>query len=151
LAEDNGAHTTRHKLNKLVSRHVKNPAATTVEVVEPEATKVEAVEPAPPLSVIDVTEHQANDVSSLRVEGVENLAVEANKKAACPKVSTRVNAVKDNTRNEECKVEIARAYQKEMNKVKAAGKEQVSRGYLTNLIRQKKSENGIPKADYISD
>jgi hypothetical protein len=56
--------------------------------------------------------------------------------------------VKENRRNEEFKVEMARAYQNEMNKVKAAGRERVSRGYFTNLIRQKKSENGIPKAYY---
>jgi hypothetical protein len=104
---------------------------------------------APPLSVIDVTEHQSN-VSSLGVQGVENLVeANSNKKAGHLKGSTRASADKENTRNEECKVEIAKAYLNKMNKMKAAGKGQVSRGYLTNLIRQKKTENSIPNTYYI--
>jgi hypothetical protein len=71
--------------------------------------------------------------------------------AGRPKGSTRdtIKKAKDNI--EECKAEIALAYQKKMNKSKAAGRERVTPGYLTNLIRETKTAKGIPKDYYISE
>jgi hypothetical protein len=72
--------------------------------------------------------------------------ITSTKKAGYLKGSTRDSGKKGRARNEECKVKIAKTYLDKMNKIKAAGSEQVSGGYLTNLIRDKKTANGIPNS-----
>jgi hypothetical protein len=136
---DNGANANRDMLNQRLKRYKKPPAG-----ISPEA----------PLSVIDVTiAHQSNVSSLLGVEGVENnMVTNTNTKmAGRPKGSTRDSIKKANDNIEECKVEISLAYQKKMNESKAAGRERVTPGYLTNLIRDTKTAKGIPKDYYISE
>jgi hypothetical protein len=94
-----------------------------------------------PLSVINVNMEQVSNISSLHgVDGAENLleTTTSTKQYVCPKGTTKANADKENIQNAEFKVEIAEAYQEKINEMKATGRQQVSKGYLINLIRQKK-------------
>jgi hypothetical protein len=43
------------------------------------------------------------------------------------------------------------AYEKKKTEMKAAGHERVSKGYLTNLICQKKKDLGVSETYYISE
>jgi hypothetical protein len=67
-----------------------------------------------------------------------------------PKGSTRANIGKENILKRKCKAEIAIAYENKKKEMKAAGHQHVSKGYLTDLIRQKKKDLGISKSYYIS-
>jgi phage terminase small subunit len=143
---DNGAKATKHSLNYLLKHYVK-PAGISAEA--PVAISEEAPAHAP-LSVINVNREQQSSISSLQgVEGVENAVT--TKKAGRPKGTTRNGTKSVLSKNDECKVEIAKAYVEKMDETKAAGKERVSRGYLHKLIREKKTAHGIPNSYYISE
>jgi hypothetical protein len=84
------------------------------------------------------------------VEGAEDHTILPRNQGGRPKGSTREVINENDTRNEECKVLIAKAYDEEMQRTIAARKYQFSKGYLAKLIREKKAESSVPKAFYIS-
>ena len=97
------------------------------------------------LSVIEVSIEQQTNVSSLDgFNGVEN---------GRPKGSTKANT----TENENplkiytCMEEISKAYEEKKTEMRAAGRERVSKGFLANLIRQKKKELGVSENYDISE
>jgi hypothetical protein len=136
---DIGVHTTRDVLNKLLQKYVKP----VISVNE---------ETRAPLSVLNLNAEQSKISSLHGVNGAESpLQTTSVKKGGRPKGTTKANANKENERNAKCKVEIAEAYQEKINEMKAAGKQQVSKGYLIDLICRKKKERGLPNDYYISD
>jgi hypothetical protein len=82
-----------------------------------------------PLSVINVNMEQVSFVSSLY--GVANGTA-----TFLETTSTKKN--KESIQNVECKVEVAEAYQENINEMKATGRHGVSKGYLITLICQTK-------------
>jgi hypothetical protein len=137
--KDNGAHTTRSTLNKMLKKYIR-------PNIRPNPL-------FPPLDVVEVDVELESEVSSLHgVEGVENLAATtSNKKGGRPKGSTRLFIANKSKRCEECKVQIAKDYLQEMTRAKEAGLSRVSPGFLRNLILEKKTENDIPNSYYISE
>jgi hypothetical protein len=133
---DNGVHVTRDVLNKLTKKY----EAQAISVEEGTAT----------LPLRDITVELQTNVSSLGVDGVED--INSTKKAiGRPKGSTKANARKENILQRKCKTEIAIAYEKKQAEMKEAGHERVPKGYLTNLIRQKKKDLGVSETYYIAE
>jgi hypothetical protein len=138
---DHNVHVSRDVLNCLVKRIPKSPTASTREDRHP-------------LSIIDVNLESESNVSSLHaVEGAENLVVMmTTKKTGRPKGTTKMKLYNDVQQRKVCMAEIAKDYDRKMNEVKATGgiQTRVTKGYMKDLIEEKKKEYGIAKSFYIS-
>ena len=104
-----------------------------------------------PFAILDVNrvDHTTTQVSSLHgTEGVENpVAATANK--GRPFGSTKVNIAKAARNKRECITAIAKQYQGKLEE-KRGGTQRIVKGYLSELIRQKKDDYGLPGSFYIS-
>jgi hypothetical protein len=134
---DHGVHVSRNVLNKLVVKYATQAKATSVE----ELTTV-------PLA--DITVEVQTNISSLPgVDGVEDIDI--TKKAGRPKGTTVNDLNKENTLKDKCKANIAIAYASHKTKMREAGRDRVSKGYLRKLIRDTKLDLGISENYYIAE